>query len=294
MRSVVLRRGISALDIAQTVIAFALAWFGIVRSTHNSAAVGIFCLAAAAGCYLAVLTRFAQDADREYHVFASFASALLLVGISLALPNFLLAPLLALAAIAATWAGAFRKSVTLGFHGITFLLVSALASGLLLFMAKALFAGFSADLSWQVCFTALCSLVCCGSIWRMPGQEWQHRLLRLMLAGTSAMVLVAFFIFGLVMLIWSGVVPPSARLAVLRTLVICAMALVLAVVRSMRAKNELVWTAYGAMSFCALKLLWEDLRTGSTASIAASLFLYGVVWLLLPRIVRKSRSTAVE
>lgn len=296
IHSVVLRRGVTVLDIAQTVIAFALAWIGIARSTHNSAAVpvGIFCLAAAAGCYLAALTRFAQDADREYHVFASFAAALLLVGTSLAFPNFLLGPFLALAAISATWTGAFRKHLTLGFHGVTFLVASAFASGLFLFVANALFAGFSADLSWQVCFTALAALVCCGSIWRMPGNEWQHRLVRLMLAGSSAMVLAAFFVFGLVMLIWSGVAPDSTRLAVVRTLVICALALVLAVVGSGGAKNELVWTAYGAMSLCGLKLLWEDMRTGSTASMAASLFLYGLVWLLLPRIVRRRRSTALE
>ena len=296
IRSIVLRRGLSWFDIAQTVVAFALAWIGILRSTHNSAvlAVGLFCLAAAAGSYLAALNRFGHDSHREYHVFASFAAALLLAGSLLALREPALSPFLALAALCAIWGGMRWKHLSPIFHGVLFLMVSAVASGLLVFTAAALFDGLSAPLSWKLCFTALASLVCYASIWRMPGDEWQHRLVRLLLAVNSAVVLVAFSLLGLLLLIWHGVAPDSTRLAVLRTLVICAWALALAVVGSGRAKNELVWTAYGAVSLCTLKLLWEDMRTGSTAGIAASLFLNGLVWVLLPRIVRKSRSIVPE
>jgi hypothetical protein len=51
-------------------------------------------------------------------------------------------------------------------------------------------------------------------------------------------------------------------------------------------RAELIWIAYAAIAFCTLKLLFEDLRYGTTASLATSLFFYGTIWVLVPRLVR--------
>jgi hypothetical protein len=46
-----------------------------------------------------------------------------------------------------------------------------------------------------------------------------------------------------------------------------------------------------AMAACTLKLLLEDLRAGSAMSIAMSLFFYGAVWVLLPKVIPKKGPT---
>jgi hypothetical protein len=45
------------------------------------------------------------------------------------------------------------------------------------------------------------------------------------------------------------------------------------------------------MAACTLKLLLEDLRAGSAMSIAMSLFFYGAVWVLLPKVIPKKGPT---
>jgi hypothetical protein len=50
-------------------------------------------------------------------------------------------------------------------------------------------------------------------------------------------------------------------MAVVRTPVLCVLALAVAVRGAWLERSELVWLAYAAMAACTLKLLLEDLRT---------------------------------
>lgn len=294
--SVVLLCRLSVLQIIQTVIAFLIGLFGLMRVTHAAwaPALGVFCLAAAAGCYIAAFSRFYHPQHkREYHVFSAWAAALFLGGSWLLLSAQVLALVLSIAAVCAAWAGVRWRRVTLDFHSILYLTAGVVASGLLMYAANALLAGLPPRPSPIVVLAAGLVIVCYAIAWRVRGEEWQHRLIRLMFATQAILVLAAFAVFGIILLIWAGTPPNAARLAVTRTLVICAVALALGVAGSRRNKVELVWTAYGAMALCTLKLLFEDLRNGSTASLAVSLFLYGMVWLLLPRMVRaRAQKTA--
>ena len=287
--SVVLLRRISVFQIIQTVIAFSIASFGVLRGTHQawSPAVGVFCLTAAAGCYLAAFARFRDPRQtREYHVFASWGAALFMAGGWLLFSPQALALVLCISAVCAAWAGARWGRLTLEFHSVLYLTAGTIASGLLTYAANILFAAFPPRPSWIVSTTAVLVVVCYAVVWRLRGDEWQHRLIRLLLAAQAIFAVTAFTVLTIIWLVWAGTPPNAARLAVARTLVVCAAALALGLAGSHRNKAELVWTAYGAMALCTLKLLFEDLRTGSTGSMAVSLFLYGMVWLLLPRLVR--------
>lgn len=287
--SVVLLRRLSVLQIIQTVIAFFIGIFGLMRITHAAwaPALGVFCLAAAAGCYAAAFARFNEPRHkREYHVFSAWAAALFLAGNWLIFSSQAVALVLSIAAVCAAWAGVRWGRDTLAFHSILCLSAGAIASGLLTYSTNALLAGVPARPSQIVTITAALAIVCYAVAWRLRGGQWQHRLLRLLFNAQAILAASAFAVFGIILLIWAGAPPNAARLAVVRTLVICVVALALGVVGSRRNKVELVWTAYGAMALCTLKLLFEDLRNGSTGSLAVSLFLYGMVWLLLPRLVR--------
>lgn len=293
--AVVLLRRLSALQIIQTVIAFLIAWFGILRGTHQvwAPALGMFCLAAAAGCYLAAFGRFDEPQQRrEYHVFAAWAAALFFAGSWLLLSPQVLALILSVSAVAAAWAGVRWGRLTLEFHSFLYVTGGTVASGLLAYAGNVFLGTFPSRASSIVITTAALTIACYAAAWRLHGDEWQHRLVRLLLAAQAIGAVTALAVATVIWLIWAGTPPNAARLAVVRTLIVCAAALALGLTGSRRNKVELVWTAYGVMALCTLKLLFEDLRTGSTGSMAVSLFLYGMVWLLLPRLVRSRAQKA--
>lgn len=293
MQSVILRRGITAFDIGQTSLVFALAWVATLR-IHNAAgvlALGVFCLAGCAGCYFTAFASFGRRSEREYHVFASWAAALLVFACWLLLPSNALSVVLAVSALAATCAGVRFGRLLPQYHGALYLAASSIGSGLLLYIGNVLFAGVPGRPSWGIGFSALMTVACYAVVWKTQDDHWQQRLVRLLFSTQLVLALAAFSLLGMMSFIWGGATSNTAQLAVERTLVICGLALALALAGSRYRKSELIWTAYAAMAICTLKLLWEDLRAGSAGAMAVSLFLYGVVWLVLPRIVR---STAQE
>jgi len=67
--------------------------------------------------------------------------------------------------------------------------------------------------------------------------------------------------------------------------VICSLALGFGFFGSRWKRVELGWVAYSAVVLGALKLLLEDLRFGNATSLMISLLSYGLVLVLLPRLV---------
>jgi hypothetical protein len=84
--------------------------------------------------------------------------------------------------------------------------------------------------------------------------------------------------------LWDGSAP---RLSVVRTLVNCALAL--GYLRSRWNRVELGWIAYLAVLFGSIKLLFEDLRYGNASSLVFSFLFYGLVLVLLPQLVNRTR-----
>ncbi len=108
-------------------------------------------------------------------------------------------------------------------------------------------------------------------------------------------VLAALILLGLAGLAVLLLAPPIAGvpdegadagvLAVVRTFVICALALGLAVGRRWWALPELTWGAYIVLGIAAIKLLVEDLVQGRPATLVLSMLFFGgslaaVSWLL--------------
>ena len=83
----------------------------------------------------------------------------------------------------------------------------------------------------------------------------------------------------------------ASRLSVVRTVVICLLALILGFGGSRLKRVELLWVAYVAIAFGTLKLVFEDLRFGNTASLVASLLSYGLILILIPRLTRQKIET---
>jgi hypothetical protein len=114
----------------------------------------------------------------------------------------------------------------------------------------------------------------------------------LLLCAFSAALAVAA---GAAVLLWALVClttivtpPQTFHIAVIRTLAGCSIALVLAWAGSRWQRAELAWIAYAVLAFIASKLLFEDLRHHHLGFAAASIFLYAVTLLCVPRLVRSN------
>ncbi|HEX3094364.1 MAG TPA: hypothetical protein VHW72_17140 [Candidatus Angelobacter sp.] len=291
-RTLVLRRQISVFETGQMTAALLLSGFGILRTTHNYGAIalGMFCLAAAAGCYWLSHSRFESPAfQRSYHVFSTWAIALALAGSLLCLPATPDVFFLGAAAIAATFIGVRSGRISLAFHGAAYLAAVAVISGALQY-------GFELSIGkppqaggWLLWTAFALTIISYALVWHSADaqeQQWPHSVLRLALAALAtfavlATVLTAFHI--------AFPAATAALLAAGRTLVICLLAVLLGWSGSRFRRAELLWLAYAAIVLCTLKLMLEDLRSGSAVAIAFSFFCYGMVWVLVPRFAKSSR-----
>jgi hypothetical protein len=294
--AVPLRRKISGFEIVQMAAVFLLAGFGVLRVTHYAAAsvLGILFLLMAAACYWCAFARFGDaELRRNYHVFSAWAAVLFVAGSLLAFPAAVNALWLGTAALAAIWAGVHSRRFSLAAHGLVFLAVMAVVSGLLEYCAAMLMGG-PRPAGWTVWSGYFFTLLGCAFAWRGFGPvipPWQQRFLTLTLAALAAWATLSATMAGaLLALHATGAAGSPPMLAATRTLAICLLALLLGWSGSRWRRAELMWLAYAFIALSTIKLLLEDLRTGSAAAVAFSLFCYGMVWLLVPRLARAGRS----
>jgi hypothetical protein len=297
-RTTVLRLKISVFEIGQTVIAFLLAAFSMLRfgASAGVRALGAFCLLFSAACYAAAYAYFDRfperfPGQRNYHVYATWSAALFLVGSSLCLPPLLLALCLSVAAIVATFLGVWASRLTLEFHGLAYLSAAAYSSGLLDYAGRALAGTFPAAPGWIVWSVAAAAVLCYAVGGRFRTERWNQRLLQLLSAILAVAAVITFLVSVLMWLAAIGMTPGASQVAVIRTLITCLVALALAFSGSRWQRTELVWIAYGTLALVTAKLLFEDLQHGHPGSTAVSIFLYAVALILVPRMARVGRRT---
>ncbi len=291
LRTIVLRRQITIAEAGQALIAFLLA---IEAVFHFAPAVGItafavFCLALSAAGYAALFTRFSGIADhRNYDVFALWSAALLLLGCCLCLNPRWLAPCLGIAAVVATSVGVRVARLTLVAHGFLYLLAAAFACGWAQYGAHALAGTFPAPplgIAWIIAaFTVLCYAI--GG--QLAEESWNHRILQVLSAALAVGTLATALVSALVWMMAAIITPGASHVAVVRTLAACSLALALASLGPRWQRIELVWLAYATVALVSAKLLFEDLRQGHPEFIAASIFLYAVTLIMVPRLARRA------
>jgi len=291
-RTTRLRQKIRFFEIGQCVIAFLLAAFSILRfgASAGPPILGAFCLLFSAACYALAYAYFDRyHEERNYHVYATWSGALFLAGSALCLPPLPLALCLSVAAIVATFLGVRVSRLTLEFHGLLYLAAAAYASGLLDYAGRALAGTFPAVPGWIVWIVAASAVSCYAVGGRFRTERWNQRLLQLLSAILAVAAVITFLVSVLVWLAAIGMTPGASQVAVIRTLITCAVALALAFSGSRWQRTELVWIAYGTLALVTAKLLFEDLQHGHPGSTAVSIFLYAVALILVPRMARVGR-----
>ena len=296
VRSFVQRQRITLFEIAQGVLAFGLAVFGITQVNHGSAApaVGAFFLLLAGVCYWGALSRFLDEAyTRNRRVSATWAAALLLAGSFLLLAADFRVPFLSAAAVAAAFIYSRTRKYSLGLHTSFYLAAAAAVSPLPIYAGNA-FAGAvpgaPALAVWiVVAAAALCYLIGAG-VPEVRKRRWLWVLPALLVAFAAA----ALAVVAVVSLAGGRSELKASHLSVIRTVVACALALALGLLRVGWNRIELGWVAYIAVALGTLKLMVEDLRYGNAASLVVSLLFYGSVLILLPRLMRRTGKEPVS
>ncbi len=294
IRSFALRHRVTIFEIVQGIVAFVLATLGTLRASSGPApALGVFFLLVAAVCYWGALSRFtAEEQTRNRRVSAAYAVALLLGGSWLLFPAGFQAPFWCLAAVTAAFLYTRTGKLSLGMHVSFYLAAAAILSGLLNSAGNALAGTVPPGLDAGAWIVAVASVLCYVIGSRASNGQRKQRLLWIVPCVLVAGVVAALAVMVIVSLGSTGGMLSASRLSVVRTVVICLVALLLGISGSRLKRAELVWVAYVAIAFGTLKLLFEDLRFGNAASLVPSLLFYGLILILMPRLTRLSRDGA--
>jgi hypothetical protein len=288
-RSLALRLKLAYFEAAQLTAAAALAAWGSLRITNSAAAsiLGVFCTVVGGACYLAAFRWLERRPERRnFHFYSIWGLAFMLLGGGLLFSSAALAISTSLIAIGISALAVSIRSRPLGYQSAAYLTASAVSSGLLTYSADALVGARVPPTEWLVVLSTAAALFCAILASRFRGEQVSERILRLYSAILTIYAGAALAVVALVSLIVRGTPPRLSQLDVLRAAVICATVLLLSFIGSRWKRAEFITLAYSAVALGSVKFVVEDLRFGSTRSLALSLFIYGVVLILIPRLAR--------
>jgi hypothetical protein len=294
-RTLRMQAGVSFLDVGQSAVTFGLLWVAILYLGVPAEAklLGVCCLVLAAAFYFgALFIHRIRTSSHKFHTYSIWAGALFLIGSALAIPQSTLSPWLSLSAVIATGLGVRFKLLTFGFHGFCFLIGAQISSGLAR-NAILLLAGNVPSALPSVIWWAAIGLGACCLLLALRGVEVRGiGILRVCYFANVSLLLSAFSVFAAVLILQPGIAVGLSGLSLVRSIVICVVTLLMAVLSARSKLKELMWVAYATIGLGTLKLIFEDLRLGSTGSFALSLLAFGVVLALVPRIVRPTKQEA--
>ncbi len=282
---------ITAFEITQAALSFALATYGTMRVTQNAAGpvLGAIFLLLAMVCYWGTLWRFAAETHtRNRRISANAAAALLLAGSFLLLPTEWELPFLCVAALFTTMMYTRTLKLSLGLHASVYIAAATAISPLPAYVASTLGGSISGNSQWPAFTIALVAAFCYAVGSRTQFDQTRRRLLWIVSSAVAASSLAALVVRAAVQIIASHTGLGASDLSVIRTIVICVLALSLGL-SARPPRIELGWIAYAAVAFGTLKLMFEDLRFGNPASLVLSFLFYGLVLILLPRVIRRAR-----
>lgn len=296
LRALALGVGLSIFEIIQIALVLLLSITGVLHVDHGSrmaaGLVAAFCLGCGTlfyGCAFH-LRDFTHQPGRNFHAYSWLGLLLFLTGGMLWFSGVSFTVLICGLAFLALLLARWTRQASLGWHATVYLLLATALSGLGPWTAANL---LGSGHGWKApapgaAITAAAAIAAYALSWEgaRDGPSFSTASMPLLaIAGMASWGVAGLAAGGLSGL--CGGVPVVC--ASLRTFILTAMAIVLALCGTTWRRRELVWLMYPFMALAAYKLLVQDLPRGQTVSLFLSLFLYGGALILLPRILQKSR-----
>ena len=286
-------RPVTFFEAAQGTVAVLLGFGGALRvltaEGGHASAPGALASLLGALCYAVAFAHAERrpGQGRNFYFYAT-AGGLLLLGGTLALGLGSVLPLVWLG-LGAAGVGLGRRfeRTTLRAHGALYVGAAALGTGLVAAGAAALVgrpARGLTDMAWVAAAVAALAWALLTSE-RGARSPAGARFPRLLLALISVLSLAAAIHAGLASALGPPLVADPGAQAVACSAVLVGLVIGLAWLAS-RGMPELVWLVYPLAAVGGLKLLLQDVRQGRPATLVPSLALYGVLLILLPRLLR--------
>lgn len=274
---------ITWFEAGQVTAVFAISIGGVLQVTPvtqgpAAAALGGFCMLSGIGAYLVAFVLFDRRAERRnLHTYSLWGLTLLLTGSAILFSGALLTAIWGALAILGMLMGRRTGHIILRAHACVYLIGAVAVSGLLRYcFSVSIEPGTPLSAVAPAAILAACAAALCyaasGATPTVP-----VRIPAAIIAGLLCWSILAFA---------SGMLASlridAGGLATLRTFLLCALAIGMALAGSRWGRVELVWLQYPLMLFGAAKLLLQDFPTGSPAVLALSLLSYGGALILLP------------
>ena len=291
-RSLGLRKRITNFEIIQAILAFVLAYVSVERANSDSAVrlLGGFFLMLSLVCYWGTLLRFSdQDQLRNRRVSGMWAVVLMIAGTAIVFPASIGVLLLCVLGMAVLLLGKRRSDVSLAWHASFYLAAAAVLSPLPSYSTEALAGLVPGKPPWTLWVVVAFAVLSCLLAPQRPTEPWTRRLVWLTPAVLASFSIAALSVVGLHFFLATHFQFQSnaARLAGLRTVITCMLALGLGVLARRYKRPELRGLAYVMVGLGAIKLMLEDLRVGNASSLVISFVFYGLILILLPRCSRQ-------
>lgn len=274
-------------EIAQLAIMYCLSAYALFHLGGGSGrlALGVLCVALAAGSYLLALTRFAGETQRRNAmVYTGWGLVLLFAGALLLMEAPAASLLLAIAALFTVLAG-------LRISSLLYLLSATVLSGLGALILAELFGDAPVVANWAVWVT-VCAAICIAVIlFYRPGKGWLNTTLEVAASLLAIGTVAAVLLFAFIALTPLHTLGPH-HIDLVRTLILCVLALVLAYISSYWKRRELLWIDYLLLLIAAGGVLFSESLHGHLAFSAAAIALVAVTFILLPRMMKLGQKNA--
>jgi hypothetical protein len=305
-RTILMRHPVREFGVVQSLIVLAVGFEGarrVLGPEHAwTAAFGPIALLLAVASYCAAFLRFERDPEQRssWTWYVTLGTILAVYGAFLVIPGAGVGLWCSLLAATAAYIGRRDDRSVVRWNMMAAAVTAAFASGI---TTAAYLAFLGADSQQRVVVppavwgaAALCLAAWTLSRWTRPACDTARNRT---LPGITLLIVGALGLgSGLVSLLGPPVsaagteaVDPGA-LAVLRTTVVCAAALVFAGLSRIRRHPELVWAAYGMLVVAACRMAVDDLPHGRPMTMFMSFIVFGGAMIIAPRLVPDAATLA--
>jgi hypothetical protein len=280
------RQRIAIFDAFQVMTAFTLFTTGVfwIAPSFAPSAIGSLSLVLCAASYWIAFDPFHRHPEsRNFRLFATWAVLLLAGGLYLLEPPSWVSVTLAVAAVGAIIAAPRLHSTTLEAHAIVYLGLAALACGVPAYAWHAMIADAPAHPAWAPALYAAIAIAAYSICREEKSEDAAHQAIHFAMALLATFAVCALLTHGLLALMALALHPEMFHIALLRTVAICALGLAVAAGGARMDRVSLSRVAYVLLAFVVLKLVFEDLRHGHLAFLAASIGVVAVTLIAVPR-----------
>ena len=292
-RTLRLDLSVCPFEVLQGATALAIGFGGAARlvTAHGGTGSGLGVAAVVLGslCY-AVAFAFVERRPgpaTNFYFYSSAGGLLTLLGSRAILKTGGQALLWCALALLGCWLGRRFDRMTLRYHGAAYLCAAGLATGLLGSASRDLLGDPRAGLPLPSVpgFLAAATALACAAVLGgdRKAQGWR-RVPHGLVAAWATWIVAGTLVAALAQAGDAAAQP--AAVATLRTGVLAALAVALAVLTRRFALVELSWLVYPVLALGGFKLVAEDVPAGRAAALFLSFVLYGAALIAAPRLLR--------